>query len=163
MQSLTNTNIGNVSSFLDLLWETDLCQLFFPTGAQTPAWRRIIIAQFSSLYTFPKKDLHSAVKNYKLLKTREERMQSLSPDGFGFVVILFVCFSKKTWKFDCGVQRSRKVADWAFTRLSEDFKRVLDVSPRKCHKPVHCFFIVLPVRENARNLFIVVFIVLSFG
>ena len=49
-----------------------------------------------SLLTFPKKYLHNAVKNYKLLKTREERMQSLSPDGFGFVVILFVCFSKKT-------------------------------------------------------------------
>ena len=94
-----------------------------------------------SLCTFPKKYILSLyIQELQGPKTGEERMQSPSPDDFGFVVVLFACLSKKTWKLDCGVQRSRKVADWAFTRLSEDFKRVLDVSPRKCHKPVHCCF-----------------------
>ena len=62
------------------------------------------------------------------------------PWWFWFCCCLVCLFVSKTWKLDCGVQRSRKVADWAFTRLSEDFKRVLYVSPRKCHKPVHCCF-----------------------
>ena len=108
----------------------------------------------NSLYTFPKKYLHSAVKNYKLLKTREERMQSLSPDGFGFVVFLFVFLRKHESLIVAFRDLAKLLTELSRDWVSEDFKTVLDVSPRKCHKPVHCFFIVLPIRENARNLFL---------
>ena len=187
MQTLTNTNTGNLPSVLDLQWEPNLCQLLMlfvyepiikgsiykiqiqTLGMSHPSWifnespifassfsqrapRRqhgdelsslnFLLCTFplhtmSSIYTFPKKI------NSQELQAPKNRGRKGALQALMILVLLLSCLfveRKKTWKFDCGVQRSRKVADWAFTRLSEDFKRVLDVSPRKCQKPVHwCF------------------------